>query len=255
MKEIDIYKLLPGKNCKECSAGTCMAFAIRLNKMPSLLDECPYIDEQKRSYLRANLNASDWRDNLIESLRKEVSQMDFHDIAHDLGALQHEDGLIIKCTGRDYLIKRDGTILPDTENKWIKILLLHYIRLRGKGSFTGKWISFSDIKGGLVKASTFRRDCEAPLKEVFELNPEEAIKVLERLGGKRIEGYPSDIAITIDLLPRVRILILYSKGDEEFPSALKILFDAITPEFLDVESIIFLIEGLVHTVKHFISGS
>ncbi|MFN3739619.1 MAG: DUF3786 domain-containing protein [Thermodesulfovibrionales bacterium] len=253
MKEIDIYKLLPGKNCKECSAGTCMAFALKLNKMPSLLDECPYMEEQKRDYLKANLTVSDWRDSLIESLRKEVSQMEFKDIAPDLGAHCQEDGLIIRCIGREFIIKRDGTILPDTENKWIKILLLHYIRTRGKGNFTGKWISFSDIKGGLVKASTFQRDCENPLKEIFDLNPEQAIKVLERLGGKRIEGYPSEIAITIDLLPKVRILILYSKGDDEFPSALKILFDAITPEFLDVESIIFLIEGFVHTANHFVA--
>lgn len=158
--------------------------------------------------------------------------------------------MIIKCIGREFLIKRDGAILPDTENKWIKILLLYYIRTRGKGSFTGEWISFSDIRGGLVKTTTFQRDCESPLKEIFDRDAEQAIKVLERLGGKRIEGYPSDISLIIDLLPKVRILILYSRGDDEFPSSLKILFDAITPEFLDVESIIFLIEGLVHTVNH-----
>lgn len=48
-----------------------MAFAIKVNKMPSLLDECPYIEEEKRRYLKANLAASDWRDSLIDSLKKE----------------------------------------------------------------------------------------------------------------------------------------------------------------------------------------
>ncbi len=231
-----------------------MAFAIKVKKMPHVLDECPYIEDQKREHLKANLAASDWRDSLIESLRKEVSQIEFNDIAHHLGAIMHDDGLIIRCIGREFLIKRDGAILTDTDNKWIKILLLHYIRTRGKGDFTGKWIAFSDMRGGLVKASTFQRDCENPLKECLESNFKQAMKILERLGGKRLEGYPSDIALTIDLLPKVRILILYSKGDEEFPSVLKILFDAITPEFLDVESIIFLLEGLVHTVNHLVAN-
>jgi hypothetical protein len=60
---------------------------------------------------------------------------------------------------------------------------------------------------------------------------------------------PADKAWMIDLLPRVRILILYSRGDEEFPSSLKIVFDRITGNFLDVESIVFLLEGLVHTIR------
>lgn len=53
----------------------------------------------------------------------------------------------------------------------------------------------------------------------------------------------------IDLLPKIRILILYSKGDDEFPSSLNIVFDRITGNFLHVESIIFLIEGLIHTLR------
>ncbi|MCX7794557.1 MAG: DUF3786 domain-containing protein [Thermodesulfovibrionales bacterium] len=250
MKELEIYKLLPGKNCRECSPGTCMAFAIKVNREPSLLDECPYMEHEKRNYLRAHLIKSDWRDNLIESLKKEVSRINFNDIAAHLGAGLTEDGLFIRCIGRDYLIKRDGSVIPEVENKWIKILLLHYIRTGGRGNFTGRWISFSEMRGGLLKASTFQRDCESPLREIFDINPCRILKVFESLGGKNLEGYPADLAITLDLLPKIRTLILYSRADEEFLSSLKILFDAITPEFLDVESIIFLLEGLVHTVKY-----
>lgn len=43
---LDIYKLLPGTNCKECGYATCMAFANALRKDSSRLPLCPYLSEQ-----------------------------------------------------------------------------------------------------------------------------------------------------------------------------------------------------------------
>jgi len=254
MKEIDIYKILPKKNCRECNAGTCMAFAVSIKKDPSKLKECPYLDEEKREYLKRNIQAFDWRDELIKNLEQEVSRINLIERAQDIGATLHDEGIVLRCTGRDYLVRRDGKILPETDNKWIRILLLHYIRKGGRGNLTGEWISFRDLRGGIVKASTFERDCLNPLKELLDENKERTIDVLKRIGGLNIEGYPFDISIRIDLLPKVRVLILYSKGNDEFGSTLNILFDKITNEFLDVESLIFLMEGLVHTVRYMLKS-
>ena len=46
------------------------------------------------------------------------------------------------------------------------------------------------------------------------------------------------------------MLLLYWPHDEEFPSKLKILFDATADRFLDVESLTFLIEGLVKNIEY-----
>jgi acetyl-CoA decarbonylase/synthase complex subunit gamma len=46
---IQIQKLLPGTNCKECGSNTCLAFAMRLAGRKAELSECPYAsDEAKR---------------------------------------------------------------------------------------------------------------------------------------------------------------------------------------------------------------
>lgn len=42
---LDIYKLLPGKNCRECDFLSCMAFAAALRKDFSKLSLCQYIHE------------------------------------------------------------------------------------------------------------------------------------------------------------------------------------------------------------------
>ncbi len=40
---LDIFKLLPGKNCKECGEPTCMAFALKLANDEVKLVQCPLL--------------------------------------------------------------------------------------------------------------------------------------------------------------------------------------------------------------------
>ncbi len=42
---IQIYKLLPQTNCKECGFPTCLAFAMKLAAKQVELSACPYVSE------------------------------------------------------------------------------------------------------------------------------------------------------------------------------------------------------------------
>jgi len=53
LKALDIYKLLPKKNCKECGDPTCLTFAMKLAGGKADVDLCPYLDEQAKSILGA----------------------------------------------------------------------------------------------------------------------------------------------------------------------------------------------------------
>lgn len=226
-----------------------MAFAISLKTNQEGLDSCRYLDPLRIEEIRSMLKEGDWREELIRSLKKDIGSMNILEVAPELGAKITGNFIEINCIGRNYLIDMEGNITPEPYNKWISILLLHYIRNRGKGNLTDQWVSFSELKGGLVKSSTFKRECEDPLRGLFDDMKDKIDSYLERVGARPVSGFPSEKSWIIDLLPKVRVLILYSKGDDEFPSSLKIVFDRITGNFLDVESIIFLLEGLVHTLR------
>ena len=43
---LDIYKLLPKTNCKECGFPTCLAFAMKLAAKQADLSACPYVSEE-----------------------------------------------------------------------------------------------------------------------------------------------------------------------------------------------------------------
>lgn len=48
---IQIYKLLPQTNCKECSFPTCLAFAMKLAAKQVELGACPYVSEESKKQL------------------------------------------------------------------------------------------------------------------------------------------------------------------------------------------------------------
>ncbi|MFA6362570.1 acetyl-CoA decarbonylase/synthase complex subunit gamma [Methanoregula sp.] len=53
LKALDIYKLLPKKNCKECGDPTCLTFAMKLAAGKADIELCPYLDENAKSVLGA----------------------------------------------------------------------------------------------------------------------------------------------------------------------------------------------------------
>jgi acetyl-CoA decarbonylase/synthase complex subunit gamma len=50
---LDIQKLLPKTNCKECGSNTCLAFAMKLAAKKASLAECPYASEEAKQVLGA----------------------------------------------------------------------------------------------------------------------------------------------------------------------------------------------------------
>jgi acetyl-CoA decarbonylase/synthase complex subunit gamma len=50
---MQIYRLLPRTNCKECGYPTCLAFAMKLAAKQADLADCPYVSEESRTKLEA----------------------------------------------------------------------------------------------------------------------------------------------------------------------------------------------------------
>lgn len=50
---LEIYKLLPKTNCKECGFPTCLAFALKLAAKSAELSACPHVSEQAKAALES----------------------------------------------------------------------------------------------------------------------------------------------------------------------------------------------------------
>ena len=54
---IDLFKLLPGKNCGECGEATCLAFAMKLAGGETACGACPQLEKEEFAASRIRLKA------------------------------------------------------------------------------------------------------------------------------------------------------------------------------------------------------
>jgi acetyl-CoA decarbonylase/synthase complex subunit gamma len=54
MSGLEIYKLLPKTNCKDCGFPTCLAFAMKLAAKQAELSACPHVSEESKAALAAS---------------------------------------------------------------------------------------------------------------------------------------------------------------------------------------------------------
>lgn len=236
-----------------------MPFALAILKGEVELSECPELTPDELETLRGSVTKTDWREELILKLREEVKGIPVLDLAGDLGAEIRGGNLFLMCLGRPFTVSPDGDITTHGHiTPWVKILILHYIRttyanldsIRAiPAKAAEKWVSYAELKSGMVKATSFAREGEEPLKELMDKDLVSMEKTLEKLGALKRNDFPTDNAWLIRLLPKVPVVLLYWPGEEEFPSKAKVLFNPSADRFLDAESIVFLIEGLVKNIE------
>lgn len=250
MNAVELYKKLPKKNCGRCSLKTCMPFALSVIKGDAELSACPLLAQDEIRELNKSIIHLDWQEELIRSLSLKIQNVDLSALALDLGGVFRDGRLIMPCLGREFEIFPDGGIKTRGHiTPWIRILLLHYINTHGKTELSGKWVAFSELKSGMVKASSFFREAEEPVKELLKSNFTGSSAALKLLGAEQSGSFPTPNAWILFLLPRVPVVILYWPEEEEFPAKATILFDQTADKFLDVESLLFLLEGLVKNME------
>ncbi len=248
MQPLDIYKKLPRKNCGKCPAGTCMAFAVQFLRRMASLSDCPELDEQSKQEIRDMFSdPGDWEEKRLHGLFKEISPVNFSDIASDIGGKNVEDFITIKYMGEEISVgHNDFKNALDIRDK---LLILMYIKHGGKGALSGKWVAFRDLKDGMIRSGGFHGSCEVLLAKMFDQDKDKFIKRLLETGAEKVKGYPTEYSFVIYALPKLPLLVLLWPGDEEFDTACKVLLDSTATEFLDVEALLYLGMALVRNMK------
>ena len=111
LKALDIYKLLPKKNCKECGDPTCLTFAMKLAAGKADVDLCPYLDENAKSVLGATTRPPIKLVKLGVGERSFAVGEEFVLYRHDK-TFYHPPGIMFKVSRIQRAKKRLGQSLP-----------------------------------------------------------------------------------------------------------------------------------------------
>ncbi|KKK81044.1 hypothetical protein LCGC14_2817430 [marine sediment metagenome] len=234
-----------------------MSYASALIRQEKALEDCPHLSKEARQELAPLLEASAPEEGfreMINALKAEVRGFDLSAMAQGLGAEYSEGRLHIKCLGKDFIIRDNGNLESICHvNVWVELMLLNYCRMQGRGSTSGRWVSYGDLPSASPTAPYFEKRFEEPLRAIADSHQEVFLDLMEVFGGQQVEGFDADHAFIIHPLPKVPFLVLYTEAEDDFPSSLRVLLDSSVTTYIPKEAITYTGRGIVEMFKRIIS--
>jgi hypothetical protein len=258
---LDLLKRLPRTNCGDCGLPTCMAFATQVIKEGEDLGKCPHLPPDAQELAGAISSQQQKgegrrRESLaisLEVMHAKIAPLNFQDLAAGLGAVYgEEDGrpyLSFSFFGQTLMVFKDEVLYPPgvDANPWDAILLYNFIASGGKAEPTGTWITYNSLPNSVSKAKTLAR-LEKELAAHFAGQLDRLRRRAASLAAAPVQASENaDFQGVFLPLPRVPVLLLFwdAEPEEDFQAQAHFLFDSTVNDFLDLESLLFLVEQLL----------
>ncbi len=262
---LEVFKILPRTNCGDCGEATCLAFATQVIKEGAALTRCPHLSsgaQEVAGALKSQQQAGVGRRRervaiAREAMQEKVAPLDFAELAAGLEAEYGEEGgrpfLRFPYFGGPVKVFKKGIEYSAgaVEDPWDAILLYNYIASRGGPPLTGEWVALNSLPNSVSKAKTLTR-LEEDLAAKFAGRLEELRRAGAALGGQAVAaGGTADFKMAFFPLPRVPILMSFwdAEAAEGFGALVRFLFDRLVGNYLDLESLLFLVEKLAERLE------
>jgi hypothetical protein len=112
-------------------------------------------------------------------------------------------------------------------------VLAYYFYSSDGAPQTGQWVSFADLPDGRIYNQAFQGYSGDELAKAFGLQVDAFKAACEKSGGMATPI--GDAAYIFYALPRSPLLVNYWCGDDDFPSACKLLFDSSVSHYLPTD--------------------
>ena len=173
--------------------------------------------------------------SMLAAARERLARHVPQDIAEKAGVRYHGNSLFVDTLGKTVCIRLPDFTPQPALSKWHTLTLLHYLDLADGTPVSGKTISFSQYKDGLVRGGGLDRNAELIIRrDLGTLPPEELLMRCRALGAEILPSN-ADFCARFDFAPRYPLWLNVWFADEEFPASGRLLLDESAPHFLSIE--------------------
>lgn len=172
---------------------------------------------------------------MLEAVRSRLLRHVPEEISEKAG-VRYENGVFwVRTLGRRVEIQWPAGKITPPVSKWHALTLLHYLDLADGTPLTGRTITFSQYKDGLVRGGGLDRNTELIVRRDLGVLPrEELARRCEALGAELLPSN-ADFCARFDFAPRYPVWLKVWFADEEFPASGRLLVDESAPSYLTIE--------------------
>ncbi len=236
-----------------------MGFSLQVVRGEKGPEACPHLDREITEALgetspEQQLDEPDRRESLAEALIKEIPHVDLPSAAVRLGGVMNGDRLAVRCLGRIFELDRDGTLHSECHiHPWVHFPVLQYV-VHGEGKDpTGTWKTFGQLDGFRSWEPFFSHRCEKAFRQMADEHTDLFLDLLALFGTDFDVGdATADRSIVLLPLPKVPIVFVYWRQEEDFDAKLSLLFDTATEANLGAEGTYLLVQGIAEMFRKLI---
>ncbi len=174
-------------------------------------------------------------ERMLEAARSRLLRHVPEEISEKAG-VRYENGVFwARTLGRRVEIQWPAGKITPPVSKWHALTLLHYLDLADGTPLTGRTITFSQYKDGLVRGGGLDRNAELIVRRDLGVLPQEELaRRCEALGAELLPSN-ADFCARFDFAPRYPVWLKVWFADEEFPASGRLLVDESAPNYLTIE--------------------
>ena len=174
-------------------------------------------------------------ERMLEAARSRLLRHVPEEISEKAG-VRYENGVFwVRTLGRCVEVQWPAGKITPPVSKWHTLTLLHYLDLADGTPLTGRTITFSQYKDGLVRGGGLDRNTELIVRRDLGVLPrEELARRCETLGAELLPSN-ADFCARFDFAPRYPVWLKVWFADEEFPASGRLLVDESAPNYLTIE--------------------
>jgi len=175
----------------------------------------------------------------VTVLREELVRRDPVLLARNTGArMKDERCFLVTCWDRELSVSFPDFTVVDAENggpvdERTAQLVIHYFYTADGTEGGGKWVSLAELPDGAF----YRQAYQGYSGNHLAMELQNDLKTLQRasveIGGKPEEF--GDLSYSFTVLPCLSLLLVYWRGDEEFPPSAQVLFSDSASHYLPTD--------------------
>jgi heterodisulfide reductase subunit C len=176
------------------------------------------------------------RDKAFEQAAELLRSRNLDDVCARCGAERTAEGLAVEYLNKKYRISFPAVeFLPPSPSYVSQLIILHYLASTGKEKTTGEFVGYRDLPGGMFYYTAYCKQGPDRIMREFGNEPEQVFPAAETLGG--VKASFGDASVRIRVFPRVELLIVLYKSDDEFPNEAHVLYKNDIINFLSLKDI------------------
>lgn len=190
-------------------------------------------------------------DEILKDLLSQLFRKDEWAFVTQLGASAGDGFVKVPFFGSECTVRPDGVYVGETQlHKIASVIVVRYLLQAGEDPIFNIWVPFRDLKDGAQMGNYVQSKIEGQIARDFAGKKELLEERLRALGGNVYRtGTNPDVAVALIAFPRIHLLALFWDSDKDSAGMLQLLFDKSARAYLDIESLVGLLEYIRFSIK------